>query len=87
MKRKRLGNILLSVVVGLLFSMMACSRVEQPQEQTSQTQTQEAQDQKTREKVADATQKIKEKSEELGQKVDTAPVRPPFRRRVPHSYR
>src|ERR1700682_4090675 len=71
MKRTRPVNTAPSVAAGLLLGTMACSRSDQSQEPTSQTQTNDAQDQKTREKVADATQKIKEQSEEIGQKMDT----------------
>ena len=49
---------------------VSCSTTQKPQ--ADQTATEQAQDQGTRERVADATEKAKEKSQELGQKLDAA---------------
>src|ERR1051326_6591678 len=53
-----------------LLAVLACSTAQTPR--SGETASQQAQDQRTRERVAAATQRAKEKSEELGQKLDIA---------------
>ncbi len=64
MKNRDVGRVVLCLLIGLL----TCGCASKSQDAPSQSQ----QDQKMRERVANATQKVKERSDQAAQKVDAA---------------
>lgn len=72
METKHFRSVLALALTLLVLSVVGCSRTGESRSQASKAQNEQDQDQKTKEEVADATQKAKEKSKELGQQLQVA---------------
>ena len=70
MHRRDINTCWLTAVLLASLTLLGCASVQTTPEH--ETTSQQAQDQRTREKVAGATEKAKERSQELGEKLDAA---------------